>query len=228
VSSKCPDAAAQRGREAPVGQPAAQLADLEWEAAPVAGGCADDGSPADVMRDRRARSRANAPRKLNGGEGFTRRATRVPASRPSPGREMNRRPAPVSPANRIRSLRLCQWISSKDLRGAGVQRFGGATPRTAGCGPQAKKDLVVQDPHLRSSAPLEPPGKSDRAWGNSLNVAHNVDSPPRTRVAVEAQLRDETSFYRQDREISFQVPGSFSEELSEYAGPVTLRGRGRC
>jgi hypothetical protein len=160
--------------------------------------------------------------------GVTRRATRVPASRPSPGREMNRRPAPVSPANRIRSLRLCQWISSKDLRSAGVQRFGGATPRTAGCGPQAKKDLVVQDPHLRSSAPLEPPGKSDRAWGNSLNVAHNVDSPPRTRVAVEAQLRDETSFYRQDREISFQVPGSFSEELSEYAGPVTLRGRGRC
>jgi hypothetical protein len=64
--------------------------------------------------------------------------------------------APVSPANRIRSLRLCQWISSKDLRGAGVQRVGGATPRTAVCGPHAKKDLVVQDPHLRSSAPLEP------------------------------------------------------------------------
>jgi hypothetical protein len=161
VSSKCPDAAAQRGREAPVGNPAAQLADLEWEAARVAGGCADDGSLGGRHQGPTSALPGQCAAHAQGRRGVTRRATSVPASRPSPGREMNRRPAPVSPANRIRSLRLCQWISSKDLRGARVQRFGERHAEDRGMRPRAKKDLVVQDPHLRSSTPSNPREKSD-------------------------------------------------------------------
>jgi hypothetical protein len=82
--------------------------------------------------------------------------------------------------------------------------------------PQAKMHLVVQDPHLAVVRPSNPI-KSLTSRGEQPECGAQRRHPPRTRVAVEAQLRDKTIFSRQDREISFQVPGP-----SQMSSPSTL------
>jgi hypothetical protein len=167
VSSMCPDAAAQHGREAPVGNPCrAGCGSLKWEAARAARGCADDGSPGGRHRDRRARSRARCAAQAQRRRAVTRHATRVPASRPSPGREMNRRPAPVSPANRIRSLGCANGLRQGLAGRPESNGSESVTPRTAGCAPGEEA------PRRSGSAffgppPPRTPEKSDEHGGTA-------------------------------------------------------------
>jgi hypothetical protein len=153
------------------------------------------------------RAPANAPRKLKGGEG-------LPGARPECQHRGHLPGGDESPPRTSVSGESDQVTEAvpMDLQQGRAGRPSPTVRRAPRRGPRDAPPCE-EGPRRSGSAfavlhPSNPREKSDERWGNSLNVAHNVDSPPRTRVAVEAQLRDEASFYRQDREISFQVPGS--------------------
>jgi hypothetical protein len=164
VSSKCPDAAAQRGRK------------LQW-VTPCRAGCGSrvGGRPsgrgartmdhqADVIgTDERAPGqmrRASSPEASG-----TRRDASASIAAISGERDESPPCASVS-GERIRSLRLHQWVSSKDLRGARTSNgTESVTPRTAGCVLRRRKDLVVQDRHFCGPPPPRTPRNSLTSMG---------------------------------------------------------------
>src|SRR4029453_9471881 len=88
-------------------------------------------------------------------------------------------------------------------RSPSVRRARRRGPRDA---PQAKKDLVVQDPHLWSSAPSNP-RESLTSMGEQPECGAQRRRSATARVAVEAQLRDETKLLPARPTDQLQVPG---------------------